>query len=181
MDIHSLVNITTRAWALPILAALRRGVPGRQAPLLHATGAGRSAFAQSMQHLIDLGVVERNPVYGHPLRPEFRLTEQGVKTAAIAQKIHAATPANGGILLRRTWTVPVLATLDTPRRFNDIQRGLQTITDRALSQSLRQLEDHHWIKRTVDVAAHPPRPLYAPINDGAVISQIMRGALHSVF
>ena len=181
MDINQLVNITTRAWALPILAALHRGVPGRQAPLLHATGAGRTAFAQSIQHLIDCGLVERNPGYGHPLRPEFRLTEQGKQTAALSQKIDTATPASDAPLLRRTWTVPVLATLDEPRRFNEIQRGLQTITDRALSQSLRQLEDRQWIKRTVDVAAHPPRPLYAPINNGAIISEITRGVLHAPF
>ena len=77
MDISEIVNVASRAWALPILNCLHGGVPGRQAPLLAATGAGRTAFAQSIGHLIEIGLVERNPGHGHPLRPEFRLTEAG--------------------------------------------------------------------------------------------------------
>ena len=76
MDISSLVNLTSRAWALPILASLNDGIPGRQAPLLTATGASRTAFAQSIDHLISIGLLERNPGYGHPLR-RFRLTVLG--------------------------------------------------------------------------------------------------------
>jgi DNA-binding HxlR family transcriptional regulator len=178
MYIHDLVNITSRAWALPILAQMHAGVPGRQAPLLHATGASRTAFAQSMQHLIGLGHVERNPGYGHPLRPEFRLTAQGKKFATLAHKVQQASPGPSQTLLRKSWTLPLLVSLREPRRFNDIQRDLQSITDRALSQSLRRLEDHQWIKRTVDDAARPPRPLYAPINAGAVISAITAQTVH---
>lgn len=87
MDISLFVNITSRAWALPILSNLHTGVAGRQAPLLAATGASRTAFAQSMEHLISIGLLERNPGHGHPLRPEFRLTPSGIKAAAIAHKI----------------------------------------------------------------------------------------------
>ena len=84
MDIKTLVNTTSRAWTIPILAQLHAGVAGRQAPLLAATGASRTAFAQSMEHLISIGLLERNPGYGHPLRPEFRLTKHGVTAATIA-------------------------------------------------------------------------------------------------
>ncbi|MGB7270169.1 MAG: transcriptional regulator, partial [Albidovulum sp.] len=51
MDIVLFVNITSRAWALPILSNLHEGVAGRQAPLLAATGASRTAFSQSLDHL----------------------------------------------------------------------------------------------------------------------------------
>ena len=79
MYIKSFVNITSKAWAMPILLNLYDGVPGRQATLLAATGASRAAFAQSMEHLIKIGLLERNPGHGHPLRPEFRLTQLGLK------------------------------------------------------------------------------------------------------
>ena len=108
MDIKLFVNITSRAWAVPILSNLHTGIAGRQAPLLAATGASRTAFTQSMDHLISMGLLERNPGYGHPLRPEFRLTQLGVTAAAIANKIQNVSTDEDQDLLRRSWTLPVL-------------------------------------------------------------------------
>jgi len=172
MDITALVNITSRAWSLPILAQMNDGTQGRQAPLVAATGAGRTAFAQSMDHLMQIGLVERNPGHGHPLRPEFRLTDRGRQAAAMASRVMAATGAEDLALLRRAWTLPVLTTLGNTSHFNHIRRNLGPITDRALSQSLRLMEDRAWVARRVDATARPPRPLYRAINTGAVISRI---------
>lgn len=172
MDISDLVNVTSRAWALPILWSLHEGVPGRQAPLLTATGASRTAFAQSLDHLIGIGLVERNPGYGHPLRPEFRLTLPGIEVAAIAHRIHRVSTAADQALIRKSWTVPILTSLHAHQHFNDIRKSLVTITDRALSQSLQTMEAHHWVRRQVDEAARPPRPLYLPVNLGRRISSI---------
>ncbi|WP_299937539.1 winged helix-turn-helix transcriptional regulator [uncultured Pelagimonas sp.] len=171
MDIKLFVNITSRAWALPILSNLHKGVAGRQAPLLAATGAGRSAFAQSMDHLISIGLLERNPGYGHPLRPEFRLTASGIHAAAIASKIQCVSADEDQDLLRRSWTLPVLTSLQSPSHFNEIKRNLQTITDRALSQSLKSMEVRNWVCRSVDEAARPPRSIYSAVNTGGAISK----------
>ncbi len=172
MYISELVNITSKALAMPILAQMHAGVPGRQAPLLHATGASRGAFAQSMQHLIDLGYVERNPGHGHPLRPEFRLTAKGQARGAFALEIDRTAQPQHAPLLRRTWALPVLASLAAPRRFGELRSTLHPITDRALSQTLISLEDNAWVSRTVDAESRPPRPLYQPINMGTAISAI---------
>ena len=172
MYIATFVNITSRAWALPILSSLHGGIPGRQAPLLTATGASRTASSQSMDHLISAGLIERNPGHGHPLRPEFRLTPPGRPAAALAHKIQSATAAEDHDLLRRSWTLPILASLHAPRHFNDIRRTLLTITDRALSQSLKSMEDKNWVRRSVTDTARPPRTLYAAVNTGKRISQI---------
>lgn len=172
MDIISFVNITSKAWALPILSSMYTGIAGRQAPLLAATGASRTAFAQSMEHLIRIGLLERNPGHGHPLRPEFRLTQQGKTAAAIAARIHQITQDEDRDLLRRSWTLPVLTTLLRPSHFGDIKRNLQTITDRALSQSLKSMEVRNWVHRRIDETARPPRSVYHAINTGGVISQI---------
>ncbi|NVK35600.1 MAG: helix-turn-helix transcriptional regulator [Rhodobacteraceae bacterium] len=172
MDIKLFVNITSRAWTVPILSSLHAGIPGRQAPLLAATGAGRTAFAQSVDHLISIGLLERNPGYGHPLRPEFRLTQQGIVAAAIANKIQSVSADEDQDLLRRSWTLPVLTALNTPRHFSDIRRDLQTITDRALSQSLKSMEVRNWVSRDVDEAARPPRSIYCAVNTGRVMSSI---------
>lgn len=172
MDINFLVNMTPRAWVLPILASFHDGVPGRQAALLKATGASRTAFAQSMQHMVESGLVERNPGHGHPLRPEFRLTTLGAKIAAMAEKIQTLPDQDGLALLRRTWTLPVLTSLRQPRHFNEIRGFLPTITDRALSQSLHLLEEKAWVMREIQPAARPPKPLYSAINAGALISRV---------
>ena len=158
---------------MPILSSLHSGVSGRQAPLLAATGAGRTAFAQSMDHLIELGLLERNPGYGHPLRPEFRLTRLGSEVAAIADKVHKAATEKDWPLLRRSWTLPVLTSLHEPSHFTDIKRYLPTITDRALSQSLKSMETRNWVCRNVDGAARPPRSIYSAVNTGGLISQII--------
>ena len=171
MDISAFVNMTSRAWTIPILAHLHAGVAGRQAPLLAATGASRTAFAQSMDHLIEIGLLERNPGHGHPLRPEFRLTAQGITAAAIASAVQRVAEAEDQALLRRSWTLPVLTALHTPRRFNDIKRDLPSITDRALSQSLKTMEVKSWVSRHVDETSRPPKPVYAAVNTGALISQ----------
>ncbi len=172
MDIQSLVNITSRAWAIPILSNLHAGIAGRQAPLLAATGASRTAFAQSMDHLIAMGLLERNPGYGHPLRPEFRLTQQGIAAAAIANKIQTVSAQQDQDLLRRTWTLPILTAIHTPSHFNDIKRNLHRVTDRALSQSLKSMETRDWVRRKVDETARPPRSIYSAVNTGRKISSI---------
>lgn len=151
---------------------MHAGIAGRQAPLLAATGASRTAFAQSMEHLFELGLLERNPGYGHPLRPEFRLTRLGMTAAAIANKIQSVSADEDQDLLRRSWTLPVLTSLRAPSHFNDIKRNLQTISDRALSQSLKAMEVRSWVSRSVDEAARPPRSLYSAINTGGVISKV---------
>ncbi|WP_029040748.1 winged helix-turn-helix transcriptional regulator [Cucumibacter marinus] len=173
MDINSLVNVTSRAWAVPILWSLHAGVAGRQAPLVAATGAGRTAFAQSMDHLIDAGLMERNPGYGHPLRPEFRLTAKGKAFAPLAHRIREAVSDDDLELLRKSWTLPVLAVLHTPHQFNDLARALSPITDRALSQSLKAMEERGWVTRTIDDTARPPRSIYAATGTGKRLSDII--------
>ncbi len=172
MDIKSFVNLTSKAWALSILSSLHAGVAGRQAALLAATGASRGAFAQSLDHLVNMGLVERNPGYGHPLRPEFRLTQSGAAAAATFAKVQNVSGERDHDLLRRSWTLPVLTSLHTPRHFSEIKRDLRTISDRALSHSLKSLEAKNWVCRSVDATARPPRSIYRTANTGKLISQV---------
>lgn len=166
-----LVKVTSRAWSLNILALLHAGTPGRQATLLSKTGAGRTAFAQSLGHLLDLGLVEINPGYGHPLRPEYRLSPSGTNVAAIADSIKRATPHAPPTLLRRAWTIPVLVASREPRYFGEIKSELATISDRALSASLKLLEEQHWLERSINMEIRHPRPVYQVVNTGARICQ----------
>ena len=177
MYINSFVNITTRAWSLPILAKLYGGVAGRQAPLLAATGAGRSAFGQSLAHLMELELLERNPGHGHPLRPEFCLTDTGRVAAELAHQVYSQAEVADQDLLRKSWTLPVLTALHSTGQFSAIRRGLPRITDRALSQSLKLLEDRRWVQRGIEENSRPLRPVYRAVNAGGVISDITGAAV----
>lgn len=177
MDIPTLVKITSRAWSLDILALMHAGTPGRQASLLPAPGAGRTALAQSLSHLVDIRLLERNPGHGHPLRPEYRLTPEGAEAAKIAYRIKGVVSDSSGCnLLRRVWTIPVLVVSQKPRHFTDIKTELDSITDRALSQSLKQLRAQRWLQRTVDTENLPIRPLYQATGTGAQIGMAAKTA-----
>lgn len=172
MDINILVKVTSRAWSLNILALMHRGTPGRQASLLSASGAGRTAFSQSLRHLIDLALLEKNPGHGHPLRPEFRLTAKGAEIAKLASRVDSLVyQRSEHSLLRRAWTVPVLIVCQGPRYFGEIKSQLIPITDRALSQSLKQLESYQWLHREIETSSRPVRPRYQAANTGAAICQ----------
>ncbi len=167
-----LVNLTSKAWSLKILALLHSGTPGRQASLIAATNASRSAFASSLNHLIELGLLEKNPGHGHPLRPEFRLTRTGVTAAAIASRILEIAPGTDAFaIIKRSWVVPILAVTNSPKRFSVIKSGLGAITDRALSKSLCVLENQAWLKREIDLSQRAPFPTYHAINAGREINR----------
>lgn len=172
MDIAILVKLTSRAWSLNIMALMHAGTPGRQAPLLAATSASRTAFVQSLDHLIQLGFLERNPGHGHPLRPEFRLTHIGASVAETASRIVNAVPEdNDFALLRRSWTAPILALTDKPQRFSTLKSGLISISDRALSTSLHRLEQQEWIQREIDATHRLPFPTYRAVNQGITVNR----------
>ncbi|WP_218044305.1 winged helix-turn-helix transcriptional regulator [Kiloniella majae] len=95
----------------------------------------------------------------------------------MAHKILDVSEEKEQDLIRRSWTLPVLATLQKPSQFSEIKRNLSTITDRALSQSLRRMEDRQWIHRRVENTARPPMPIYHSINTGAMISNVTSGVI----
>lgn len=172
MDISDLVKLTSRAWALDILAAMHRGVAARQVPLLAACGAGRTAFGASLAHLIDLGFLMRNPGHGHPLRPEFKLTPKGAVAAGMAARVLDQVredPARA--LLRKRWTLPILAQATLPVRFSRLRAGLAPVTDRALSTSLLDVEEHGWIRREIDLTTRRPFPVYTAVGEGALLGE----------
>lgn len=171
MGINEIVKLAAKSWSLKILALMHSGVPGRQAPLLAASGAGRTAFGQSLKYLIEIGMVERNPGHGHPLRPEFRLTADGVEAAELAALVldTIGEDKQGLALIRKTWTLPILAVLGDECRFSQIKSVLPSITDRALSQALLQLEEQGWVRREIVLEGRHPYPSYRTVGVGVEI------------
>jgi DNA-binding HxlR family transcriptional regulator len=163
---QQLIDLCRFGWALPILAVLGEGV----APRYHAlnrnlNGASREAIADGVEHLIALRLLVKNLGNGHPLRPDFHLTEAGQEIASVARQIWTnAQSAQAEKFVRLRWGLPILNVLQAPTSFSDIKTSLPPITDRALSLILKQGQNYELIGRTVVTTAYPPATLYAPLD-----------------
>lgn len=170
-----LLALCRRRWALPILAELQRGerVSGwhggaKFVTLCHRLGANQAAVRQSLDHLIEMGLVAANSGHGHPLRPEYVLTRPGDRVAPACERIDdllerlKARPVG----LRR-WSLPILQVVDRlePARFTAIGAAIGGVTDRALALSLKGLCGADLLERQV-VDTFPVGTLYH-LNDGA--------------
>jgi DNA-binding HxlR family transcriptional regulator len=172
MDKTQLVNLCARTWSLKALALMASGCPARVAPLASTAGCGRTAMGASVAHLQMLGLLERNPGRGHPLRPEYRLTASGHTVAAWALELDRllASPAEF-LLCRGKWVLPVISTLDPEQRYSDMKRELAPVTDRALSNCLGKLVQQRWVSRLVDGKSAPPTVRYRTFAKGRRLHQ----------
>lgn len=119
-------------------------------------GVGRESLRRAVDALVDLGYVEHNEGYGHPLRPEYLITRAGREAAALAVLV-VESPVRETLL--RKWSVPVLAQLTQPRRFSELRASLGDVTPRALALALRELESAGLVRRDV-LPTRPPSTVY---------------------
>ena len=173
MTSPKLADLTRHGWSLPILSEIANGTVARSGPLVAKTGGSRGGVEKAILHLIEIGMLEHNPGYGHPLRPEFLLTREG---KAIAQNAKAlskeAYAMNAEGLIRKRWTLPVLGEVDDRTLFSDVRRALTPITDRALSLCLKEMGAHRLIKRKV-WDGNPPVPLYSLTRRGQKLAELI--------
>ena len=169
----SLVPLFHHRWALPVLAELGAG-SSRFVVLATRLGASREALRQALGALIDAGLVERNPGYGHPLRPEYLLTERGRAAAREAARLVAA--------LRRLrleevglkkWPLPALLELARgSSRFSELRANLPGITPRALTLALKDLGAAGLVERRV-TTDYPPATFYRPLPRARALTAIL--------
>jgi DNA-binding HxlR family transcriptional regulator len=165
-----LIRLFHRRWSVPLLAELSRGQGAKLVTLTSRLGASPGAVRETLDDLIAQGLVARNPGYGHPMRPEYILTDEGEAIGAACVRIEAAAERLSvrPIVLRK-WPMPVLDALDgSPARFGELGRRLHRITDRALAMSLRELAGVSLVGRSV-VGGHPPISLYRPTRRAAAL------------
>ncbi len=160
MTFSDFVKLCARSWSLRALALLATGTPGRLSPLTSAAGCNRNAMAASLERCVELKLIRRRTGHGHPLRPEFELTASGKRAGAAASELLALATTSDLAVLRRAWSLPVLVRTADATSFGAIRDALAPITDRALSQALKQLVATGLIERSVDAAAIPARTRY---------------------
>jgi DNA-binding HxlR family transcriptional regulator len=156
MSTEQLVELFHHRWAAPALAMLEARGAVRFVELQRKLGVGRESLRRAVDALVELGYVEHNEGYGHPLRPEYLITETGRAAAELAVRVVESTAHE---TLLRKWSVPVLAQLMQPQRFSELRKSLATVTPRALALGLRDLESARLVRREV-LPTRPPSTVY---------------------
>ncbi|MHC5004934.1 MAG: winged helix-turn-helix transcriptional regulator [Planctomycetota bacterium] len=155
------VSLFHRRWAVPLLVELERSGGGKLVTLGKRLGIGRETLRATLDDLIAGGWVMRNPGYGHPMRPEYLLTPEGQRLAPSSGRL-LGTVRRLDIepLAFRKWTMPVTLLLgNEPRRFSELREELPGITPRALTLSLKDMQQTRLVRRDV-IDDYPPTTSY---------------------
>jgi DNA-binding HxlR family transcriptional regulator len=129
---------------------------------------------QTLDDLLELGWIRRNPGYGHPLRPEYLLTAAGERIAPACSGLDDALAAEDlkEVALRK-WSMPVLYVVgEGPTRFSHVTRALEGVTDRAVSLALKDLSKVAIVRREL-VTGPPLGTVYGATESGARLLPIL--------
>ena len=109
------------------------------------------SLTRNLQHLMDAELVERNPGYGHPLRPEYILTARGKALAPRCEKLVQVVARLGvADTVYRKWSVPLLVQIRSGNgRFSRLRDDLG-VNPRALTQSLHRLRASDLVMQRID-------------------------------
>jgi DNA-binding HxlR family transcriptional regulator len=161
-------------WFLPLLELAGREGGVRSAALVARLGISRSMLSGVLDQLLGKGWLIRNPGHGHPLRPEYVLTEAGRPVAAWCERVMEERRRLGleGEGLGR-WTLPLVGRLDRRwERFSWLEAQLAPVSPRSLSLALKRVLDVGLVERRLE-ESFPPRPLYGLTGRGQRLARAM--------
>jgi DNA-binding HxlR family transcriptional regulator len=153
--------IVHHRWSLPVLAELSALGGAKFVTLTSRLGVSRDSLRATIDALIELGLVQRNPGHGHPMRPEYLLTAAGARLApACARIVEALRALDAEEVALRKWSLPVARGLVAgEERFNALKARLPGVTPRALSIALRSLQEAGLVERRIE-DGRTPTPVY---------------------
>jgi DNA-binding HxlR family transcriptional regulator len=177
MSTEELIALLHHRWSVPVLVALYKERGARFVRLVKLLRVGRESLTRALTALIELGLVRRNPGYGHPARPEYLLTGRGAELAPLlaALLVELEELRLDEVALRK-WSLPVLAALDGGRRFSELRAALPGVTARALALTLKTLTEARLVERRI-VDAFPPATLYLPTQQALPLRQLTAALL----
>lgn len=172
--LESLVELVHHRWNIPIIAEIYRQSGAKFVTLVNSLGIGRASLSASLSDLIELGFVVRNTGHGHPMRPEYLLTEAGeaIGNDCLSLRHLLRRRKEEGIAYRK-WTLPLVAAIgDEVRRFNEVQLILPDATPRAITLGLKAMLAERWATRSL-IDDFPPTAAYALLPKGrSVLSHV---------
>jgi DNA-binding HxlR family transcriptional regulator len=160
-DFGQLISLVHHRWNIPIVAELHRTDGAKFITLANRLGVGRASLSSSLEHLIGLGLVERNEGHGHPMRPEYLLTATGATIGDdCLSLIRILNRRDEADMALRKWTLPLVAAIgDRLSRFSDLKTVLRDATPRAITLGLKTLIQGRWAARTL-IDEFPPTAGY---------------------
>jgi DNA-binding HxlR family transcriptional regulator len=172
----SIISLFHHRWAAPVLAELHRSKGSRFVTLSNRLGLGRESLRRTLTALIEAGLVRKNPGYGHPLRPEYILTERGKQLApSCARLLEALERVDAGQIGLKKWSMPaVLALADGECRYSELRKRLPGVTPRALALALKDLDAAELVERRV-TGGYPPGTVYRLRRRAQPLARILAG------
>jgi DNA-binding HxlR family transcriptional regulator len=172
----SIAKLFHHRWAAPVLAELHRSKGSRFVTLSNRLGLGGDSLRRTLTALMEAGLVAKNPGYGHPLRPEYVLTERGRSVApACARLLAALERLDADEIGLKKWSMPtVLALADGERRYSELRKLLPTVTPRALTLALKDLASAGLVERRVR-PDYPPATVYRLRPPARPLARILAG------
>ncbi len=171
---EDLIRLSSGRWLVPLLALASRRGGLRFAETSQRLGLARGVARASLDALVEHGWLVRNSGHGHPLRPEYVLTERGMAAGAWAERVMAMRETLGltpDALTR--WTLPLTGRLaDGEARFGQLSAALAPVSPRALSLTLKGALARELIDRRLE-DSFPPVPVYALTGRGCRLAQAL--------
>lgn len=165
-----LAGLFHHRWAVPVIAELHRGNGAKFITLVKRLAVGRDTLSRTLRALDERGWAQRNPGDGHPMRPEYILTEAGKQIGPPCVELMDALTAAGHLSIGlKKWSMPVIQAVGREqRRFYELADSLPTCTPRALTQSLKELDEAGLVWREL-VDEYPPRTVYRLTAAGEIL------------
>lgn len=176
VPLEILRTLAANRWAAPVMALLSKEEGARFAVIARRFALSHHSLTRCLQHLKDSGWVIPNPGHGHPLRPEYLLSEAGRPVGALCERIMAERErlSLGAADLPR-WSLPVVAGLAPDwSRFGALQAQLAPVTPRALSQTLQAMIGRDLVARRLE-DRFPPVALYGLTGRGQDLAGAILG------
>ncbi len=160
-------------WTIPVLLRLQSDNGSKFITLVNTLNVSRDALSRTLEDLIDSGLVERNKGYGHPLRPEYVLTDAGHRAASELGALYATLKKYNlvDIVIGSKWALPLIGCMDQERGFNELKKLLEA-TPRAIALALKELASAGIVNRKL-TDGFPPQVSYELSRIGESIRQKM--------
>ena len=155
-------NLFHYRWIIPIISIIYIHKGAKFVTLLNELKISRSVLTSTLRKLIEQGFVIRNPGYGHPLRPEYILTDKGINLGPFCDEMMACIiEQNGYHLFESKWAIQIIYLCSEGEiRFSELKSALAPITSRALSEELKLLNSEGFIERKI-IEGFPPLTIYS--------------------